>query len=388
MKKYIFLMFLMLSFFSISKVNATESIELVTNAKSAMLMEVSTGTIIYEHNADEKLAPASMTKIMTMLLVLEAIDNNVISMDTILTTSEYASSMGGSQIYLEVGEKMSVEDLFKSMCIASANDASVVLAESVGGTYENFILMMNKKAEELGMENTTFKNCNGLPEDDHLSSSRDIAILSRYIVSKYQEKILNYTSTYEDYIRKDSDNKFWLVNTNKLVKYIDGVKGLKTGYCGEESGYCLSAVLDRKSTQYIAVVMGCKSAKIRNYEVVNMLNYAYNNYELHTLYKKDEVIEKIESRYIHPNNISIVSNLDVNILKHKGENLTNLETKIVYDVNFDNVEKILNRKIGYLEVRLDGKLIATYELSTSTEVKKETLMNMFLRILKEIFFIS
>lgn len=378
----------MLSFFSISKVNAKESIELVSNAKSAILIEVSTGTVIYEHNADERLAPASMTKIMTMLLVLEAIDNDVITMDTLLTTSEYASSMGGSQIYLEVGEKMTVEDLFKSMCIASANDASVVLAESVGGTYDNFILMMNQKAEELGMKNTKFKNCNGLPEDEHLSSSRDIAILSRYIVSKYQERILNYTSIYEDYIRKDSEDKFWLVNTNKLVKYIDGIKGLKTGYCGEESGYCLSAVLDRNSTQYIAVVMGCKSAKIRNHEVVNMLNYAYSNYELYTLYKKGEVIDEISSRYIHPNDVSIVSNVDVNILKRKGEKLNNLETKIIYDVDFENIDEVSKGKVGRIEIIHEGELVVSYELFTATEVRKETLINMFLRILKEIFLVN
>lgn len=388
MKKIINLLLILVTIFAfgLKKTFATE-LELVSDAKSAILLEVSTGTVIYSKNKELKSAPASMTKIMTMLLVLEAIDNNIITFDTILTTSDFASSMGGSQIYLEVGEQMSVEDLFKSMCIASANDASVVLAEAVGGSYQNFIQMMNERAKELGMVNTVFKNCNGLPEEGHESTCEDIGILSRYIVRKYQEKILKYTSIYEDYIRTDTDNKFWLVNTNKLVKYVDGLKGLKTGYCGDDSGYCLSALLERNGVQYLAVVMGSSSSKIRNYEVVNMLNYAYSNYELMNIHKKDDVVETIFSRNISPNTIHIVVNEDVNILKKKSEKIDKIETKVKFDIKDWDYESIKDSSIGTLDLIVDGKTVGSFQLKVSENIKKESFMNMFLNVIKDIFLV-
>ena len=388
MKKIINLLLILVTIFAfgLKKTFATE-LELVSDAKSAILLEVSTGTVIYSKNKELKSAPASMTKIMTMLLVLEAIDNNIITFDTILTTSDFASSMGGSQIYLEVGEQMSVEDLFKSMCIASANDASVVLAEAVGGSYQNFIQMMNERAKELGMVNTVFKNCNGLPEEGHESTCEDIGILSRYIVRKYQEKILKYTSIYEDYIRTDTDNKFWLVNTNKLVKYVDGLKGLKTGYCGDDSGYCLSALLERNGVQYLAVVMGSSSSKMRNYEVVNMLNYAYSNYELMNIHKKDDVIETIFSRNINPNTIHIVVSEDVNILKKKSEKIDKIETKVKLDIKDWDYESIKDSSIGILNLIVDGKTVGSFQLKVSENIKKESFINMFLNVIKDIFLV-
>ena len=388
MKKIINLLIILVTIFAfgLKKTFATE-LELVSDAKSAILLEVSTGTVIYSKNKELKSAPASMTKIMTMLLVLEAIDNNIITFDTILTTSDFASSMGGSQIYLEVGEQMSVEDLFKSMCIASANDASVVLAEAVGGSYQNFIQMMNERATELGMINTVFKNCNGLPEEGHESTCEDIGILSRYIVRKYQDKILKYTSIYEDYIRTDTDNKFWLVNTNKLVKYVDGLKGLKTGYCGDDSGYCLSALLERNGVQYLAVVMGSSSSKMRNYEVVNMLNYAYSNYELMSVYKKDDVVETIFSRNINPNTIHIVVSEDVNILKKKSEKIDKIETKVKFDIKDWDYESIKDSSIGILDLIVDGKTVGSFQLKVSENIKKESFINMFLNVIKDIFLV-
>ena len=190
-------------------------LNLASNAKSAIMIEASTGKVIYEKNADEQLPMASMTKMMTMLLIMENIESGNLKWDEMVTASEYASSMGGSQIFLEVGEQMSVEDLVKGIAIASGNDAAVLMAERIGGTEAEFVKMMNKKANELGLFNTNFENACGLDSDNHYSSASDMAVIARELVK--HDKILEYTGTYEDYLRKNTDNSFWLVNTNKVV---------------------------------------------------------------------------------------------------------------------------------------------------------------------------
>ena len=197
------------------------ALNLAENAKSAILIEASTGTIIYEKNSHEKLAPASMTKMMSMLLIVEAIEDGKLSWNQMITTSENASSMGGSQILLETGEKMSVEDLFKGIAVASGNDAVVALSEAVAGTEEEFVNMMNQRAKELGLEDTNFKNPHGLDTANHYTSAYDMAMIAKELVR--HEKVLEFTSIYEDYLREDQENKVWLVNTNKLVKFYDGM---------------------------------------------------------------------------------------------------------------------------------------------------------------------
>lgn len=197
------------------KLVKAEEVVLASGAKSAIMIEASTGEIIFEKNADEKLAPASMTKIMSMLLIVESIDKEIIKWDQMITVSANASGMGGSQILLETGEKMSVEDLFKGIAIASGNDAVVALAEAIAGTEDNFVSMMNKRAKELGLVNTNFKNPHGLDETNHYSSARDMSIIARELVK--HEKVLKYTSIYETYLRENLDTKVWLVNTNNVV---------------------------------------------------------------------------------------------------------------------------------------------------------------------------
>ena len=194
---------------------STDSIEMASNAKSAIMIEASTGKILYEKNKDEKLPMASMTKMMTLLLIMEEIDAGRLKWDEMITTSEHAASMGGSQIFLEVGEKMSVEDLVKGICIASGNDASVAMAERIGGTEEKFVSLMNKKAEKLGLSNTHFENACGLDSDNHYSSANDMSVIARELVK--HKKILEFSGTYEDYLRKNTEKSFWLVNTNKVV---------------------------------------------------------------------------------------------------------------------------------------------------------------------------
>ena len=226
MKKIIISIILIFSFFSV-KIDAKEN-EYINGAKSGILIEETTGTILYEKNINDKLSPASMTKIMTLLLVFEAIDNKLIDFDTILTTSEFAASMGGTQVYLKVGEKITVDEAIKCVSIASANDCAVLLAEEISGSEKEFVKSMNKKSKDLGCNNTNFTDCTGLNEIDHYTTSYDLAIISRNLITNYP-KVLEYTNLKEDYIRKNTSNPFWLVNTNKLVGRIEEICGLKTG---------------------------------------------------------------------------------------------------------------------------------------------------------------
>ena len=228
--------------------------ELVSDGKAAVLIEAQTGNVLYEKNAHEQFAPASMTKMMSMYLILEAINNDSLKWDEVIRVSEHAASLGGSQVFLKPGEEMSVKDLFKSVAIASANDAVTALAERVAGTEEKFVEKMNEKAKELGMENTEFKNPTGLSTEGHLTTAYDMSIIGRHLVQDYPE-ITEFSGLYEDYIRQDTESPFWLVNTNKLLKYVDGVDGLKTGYT-KEAGYCLTATANRDDMRVIAVVMG------------------------------------------------------------------------------------------------------------------------------------
>ena len=241
---------------------------------SAILMEAETGTVLFEKDADTRLPPASVTKVMTLLLVMEALDNGAVGYDDMVTVSEKAASMGGSQIYLEVGEQMSVDDLLKSVTIASANDAAVALAEFIAGTEEGFVKMMNSKAEQLGMSNTNFENTNGLDDTttDHYTSARDIAIMSRELIK--HKKILEYSSTWMDSVR---NGEFGLTNTNKLVKYYEGCNGLKTGSTSKAK-FCISATAKRNGMQLICVIMAADTKDIRNAEARKLLDWGFANY--------------------------------------------------------------------------------------------------------------
>lgn len=263
------------------------SVDLADQATSAILIERDTGEVLYEKNSKEQLPPASMTKIMTMLLIMEAIDTGKLKWDDKVRASERAASMGGSQIFLEPGEEMTVEEMMKGIAIASGNDASVAMAEHLAGSEEQFVQMMNDKAKELGLKSTKFQNSNGLPASDHYSSASDLAVMAKALL-KYED-ITKYTSLYEDYLREDSEDKFWLVNTNKLVKFYPGVDGLKTGYTSEAK-YCLTASANKNGMRIIAVVMGAPTPKERNRQITEMLDYAYSQYELQQRYKRGDLL--------------------------------------------------------------------------------------------------
>lgn len=248
--------------------------ELELNAKSVLLMEATTRKVLYEYNADEALPPASVTKIMTLLLVMEAVDSGKIALTDMVTVSESAAAMGGSQVYLKVGETMSVEDMVKSVVVASANDAAYALAEFVAGSEEAFVEKMNTRAKELGMKNTHFENTNGLDDttENHVISARDIAIMSAELMTHKQ--ILNYTTIWQDTIR---DGAFTLTNTNRLIRFYQGANGLKTGSTSK-AGFCISATAMRDGMQLIAVVMGSENRDLRNETAKKLLNWGFATY--------------------------------------------------------------------------------------------------------------
>ncbi len=278
MKKLIVIIFIFLFIFNLDYVSAEISLDL--KSESAIMIEASSKKILFEKNAHEKMAPASMTKIMTLLLVAEAIEENRISLDQEVIASEYAVSMGGSQVYLEANSKYKISELIKAVGIGSANDAAVVLSEVIGGTTENFVAMMNNKTKELGLENTNFKNPHGLDEANHYSTAYDMAIMASELV-KY-DFILDVTSTYEDTFTHPNGESIWLVNTNSLIRFYDGVDGLKTGFT-TEAGYCLTSTKKIDDMRIITVTMNAETKEDRNSDTIKLMESAFSMYNVKTI---------------------------------------------------------------------------------------------------------
>lgn len=355
-------------------VYAEDETLLAENAKSAIIMEASTGDILFEKNSYEKLPPASMTKIMTMLLIMENIENGNLSWDDEVTASENASSMGGSQIFLEAGEVMSVKDMVKGIAIASGNDAAVAMAEKIAGTEEEFVKLMNNRAKELGLENTNFKNVTGLEAENHYSSAHDMAVMARELIK--HEKILEFTGTYEDYLRENTDKKFWLVNTNKLVRFYQGVDGLKTGYTGE-AGYCLTSTMKRGNMRIITVVMNEPDSATRNSETVKMLDYAFGMYKVDTIVAKGKVVEKREIPSGDKVNIEISAKSDINVLRRKMDKDRDISYKTeVYDIKLP-VNK--GDVVGKIYLYEGSKKIGSGDLTVKDNVKKAGLFKVYIR---------
>ena len=350
------------------------SLNLASNAKSAIMLEASTGKIIYEKNSEEKLPMASMTKMMTLLLIMENIEDGNLKWDEMITASEHAASMGGSQIFLEVGEQMSVEDMVKGICIGSGNDAAVAMAERIGGTEENFVKMMNEKASKLGLKNTHFENSCGLDSDNHYSSAHDMAIIAKELVR--HEKILEYTGTYEDYLRKNTDNSFWLVNTNKLVRYYQGVDGLKTGYTST-AGYCITTTAKRNNLRLITVVMGEPSSSIRNSETTAMLDYGFNTYQIDIILSKDTVLSKEKVTLGKQEYVEIVPKEDINILNTK----TGTKRNVTYEVQLDNIKAPIKAddSVGKINIIENNQTIMTIDATVKTTVEKASLFTSYYR---------
>ena len=276
-------LFLSLTLLFIPSLSAGALSDTEITAPAAVLMDANSGKILFEKNAHEQRPCASITKVMTLTLVLEAVDSGKIHMNDVVTTSAHAASMGGSDIWLEEGEQMSVDDMIKATAVASANDAAVALAEFVSGSEEDFVAAMNEKASSLGMEDTTFLNCNGLDEEGHITSAYDVALMSRELMK--HEKIFDYTSIWIDYLR---DGETQIVNTNKLLKSYNGITGLKTGTTGD-AGSCISATAERGGLSLIAVVLGAASGTDRFRDAAALLDYGFANFESRELRLKDEL---------------------------------------------------------------------------------------------------
>lgn len=377
MRKQVICSLILLLIFSIhTQVFAEEpKVNLVDNAASAILIEQDTGTVLYEKNSNEKLPPASMTKIMTMLLIMESLESGEISLDEKVRASEYAASMGGSQIFLEEGEEMTVKELLKGIAIASGNDASVAMAERIAGSNEAFVEMMNDKAKELGLENTNFKNPTGLPADDHYSTAKDMAMMSRELL-KYED-ITAFTGKYEDYLRQNTDNKFWLVNTNRLVKFYPGVDGLKTGYTSEAK-YCLTATAEKNGMRLIAVVMGAPTPKERNRQITKMLDYAFNHYKTHPVYDRNNVITSVKVGKGSKNKLDLITPVDISVLTKKGEAVEDIEQEIVLNENISAPIK-KHEQLGVLKLIKNDKVFSETPLLATEKVEEATWWELYKR---------
>ena len=349
--------------------------ELAPNTKSAILIEMNTGSVIYEKNKDEQLSPASMTKIMTMLLIMEALDKKQITMDEKVRTSEYAASMGGSQIFLEPGEEMTVEQMLRGIAIGSGNDASVAMAEKLAGSEEEFVKLMNKKVKELGLKNTKFQNATGLPVKDHYSTAHDMSVMARELLK--HEEITKFTSLYESYLRENTDKKFWLVNTNRLVKFYPGVDGLKTGFT-HEAKYCLTATAKKDNMRVIAVVFGAANPKERNAQVTKMLDYAFAKYQSREIYKKNMPLAMLTIEKGQKKKVSLVTSEPVALLSKKGEEKLNIRPKIILHKDVQApVEK--GEQLGTVQMLLGDKVVSETPLIASEGVKRATWFDLFKR---------
>ena len=346
------------------------------DCKSVILMEANTGKIIYTQNADEPLPPASVTKVMTLLLVMEAIDSGKISLDDMVSVSERAASMGGSQIYLEVGEQMSVEDMLKSVIIASANDAACALAEFCEGSETAFVEKMNKRAAELGMKNTHFENTNGLDDtaENHVTSARDIAIMSRELIK--HEKILEYSSIWMDTVRNGA---FGLTNTNRLVRYYQGCTGLKTGST-DKAGFCISATAERGGVSLICVVMGAATRDIRNNIATTLLDRGFAKYEMYS--SEGDSIENVRILG-SKNGYATLEYPQFTYLADKGTS-SKIQKNIILN---ENICAPLSKGdvVGKVTYTLDGREIGSLEVRACDNVERIGYYTLLIRAFSRFF---
>ena len=356
------------------------TLDLAKNATSAIMLEASTGEIIFQKNVNEKRPPASMTKMMSMLLIMENIEKGNLTFEEEVTASVYASSMGGSQIFLKAGEKMKVEDLLKGIAIGSGNDATVAMAERIAGTEEAFVKLMNDRAKELGLNNTNFKNSTGLDAENHYSTAYDMSVIARELVK--HKKILEFTGTYEDYLRKDSASPFWLVNTNRLVRFYQGVDGLKTGYT-KEAGYCLTSTAEKDNMRLITVVMNEPSTQIRNGETSSMLDYGFNMYSVNKILDTNTSLLKGKVELGNDLEVEIVPTEEVKILNNKNSD----ERNVTYELELNTIKAPVKKGniVGKIKVYEDNKVINEINATVKYDVDKANIFKIYYRNLKNLF---
>ncbi len=373
--KKIFL-FCFIFIFGISTIKC-EDLGLAKNSETAILMEASTKKILFEKDSHKEMAPASMTKLMTLLITMEELEKGNLKLDDEVLVSKRAQDMGGTQIYIEAGSKISVEDLIKGIGIASANDAAVAIAEKVGGTYENFVNMMNTKCKEIGCKNTLFKNPHGLDEKGHYSSAYDMALIASELV-KYDYAI-KISSTYDEHINISGESH-WLVNTNKLIKFYKGIDGLKTGYT-DNAGYCLTATMNKNDMRLISVVMKSNSKDNRSSDTIGMMEYGYSMYGSEVLFKKDKYEKTIKINNSEKINYKYMLSEDVKIIVDKNTRDINYKTNIEIK---DNLKAPLKKgdRVGKLILKYDGNTYE-YDLVLKENVKKSNYFKILTNYLKD-----
>ncbi len=352
--------------------------EVTPNARNSILMEVSTSKILYEKNKDERVAVASLTKMMSQILILEAIESGNLTWEEEVTASSNAAGYGGTQIYLQPGEKMTVRDLMKGISMASANDATVALAERIAGSESAFVEMMNQKAKALGLQNTNFVNPTGLDENNHYSSAYDLGLIAIELLK--HDQILEFSSVYEDYLRVNTPNKFWLVNTNKLIRFYDGADGLKTGFT-DNAKYTMAVTAKRNNMRLIAIVLGEDVSKVRNAETTQLLDYGFNLYDVEVVKKQGDVVKTVPLDRGNKKQVDIVLDQDITALKKKSEgNVTYREEVRLEEIKLP-IEK--NQQVGTLDLYQGTEKIGSYPLVTKDSVKKKSFWNLFLDNLKD-----
>ncbi|CEH35301.1 D-alanyl-D-alanine carboxypeptidase family protein [Romboutsia lituseburensis] len=347
------------------------------SSKSAILMDVSSGQILYEKNAHDKLPPASVTKVMTMLLCMEALDAGKIKLNDNVQISDTAASMGGSQIFLEPGETQDVNTLLKGIAVASANDACVAMAEHVAGSVESFVELMNKKAQELGMKDTHFSNTNGLPIADHYTSAHDIALMSRELLK--HESINKYLTTWMDKVVVGKKQvTVGLANTNKMIKHYQGATGVKTGFT-QEAKYCLSASAKRGETHLVAATLGAETSPERFKDASNLLNYGFANYESLKLCSKDDNMSTLTLDKAEDNKVNLVAKEDLTVLIKKGGN-RDFTKKVKVNEN-PTIPIKKGTALGQVEVYQGDKLVGKVDLVNTKDINKASYLQMLQRVI-------
>lgn len=378
MKKFI--SFLLVLVFFISQGSFifanTKEAKLDIASKSAVLMDASTGKVLYEKNSHDKLPPASVTKVMTMLLVCEALEDGKIKESDDVQISETAASMGGSQIFLEPGEIQKVDTLLKSIAVASANDACVAMAEYVGGSVEEFVVLMNKRAKELGMNDTNFVNTNGLPVDNHYTSAYDIALMSKELLT--HKKISKYLTTWMDEVvvgKKQA--KIGISNTNKLVKHYSGATGVKTGFT-QQAKYCLSSSAKRNNTHLIAVTLCAETSPIRFKDATNLLNYGFANYESVKICGANDKVATVKFEKGEKENIDLVAKDDLSVLIKKGDNKDfKKKVEIKKDLKLP-IKK--NTELGVVKVYRGKEFVGETKIINNEDINKASYLQMLKRV--------
>lgn len=381
MKKYLAI-FLGVFIFSQAcyEVSAEEALDL--SAKTAILMETQTGKILYEKEADQALPPASVTKVMTLLLIFDALEEGDITLEEEVTTSEYAASMGGSQVFLEPGEKQTVDTMIKCITVASANDACVAMAERISGTEELFVQRMNERASELGMKNTNFVNCNGLDIDGHVTTARDIALMSRELISSYPQ-IFQYTQIWMEnitHVTAKGSSEFGLTNTNKLIRQYEYATGLKTGSTSE-AGFCLSGTAEKDGVSMIAVVMGEPDSKTRTKDVISMLNYGFGKCNIYT--DENVLDENVYAEIVKGNQDTVegICEGEFKYVDFDGKNLKEIEKRVEMKKTEAPVKK--GDIIGEVIYSLGDEQIGTVSVLAKESVEKQTFVDALLKVLEK-----